>query len=45
MAAYAPTRWFGMITQLAAMPPFLRRWWPRYGWFGHPGVSGIPAAT
>jgi len=44
-AAHTPTRWFGMVTQLAAMPPFLPRWWPRYGWFGHPGASGIPAAT
>jgi flavin-dependent dehydrogenase len=45
MAAHAPTRWFGTVTQLAAMRPFLARWWPRYGWFGHPGAAPVPAAT
>jgi len=43
MAAHTPTRWFAMVTQLAATRPFLPRWWPRYGWFGRP--SGVPAAT
>jgi flavin-dependent dehydrogenase len=45
MAAHAPTRWFAMLTQLAAMQPFLPRWWPRYGRFGRPGPSGVPAAS
>jgi hypothetical protein len=34
-----------MITQLAAMRPFLPRWWPRYGRFGHPEPPGTPVAT
>jgi flavin-dependent dehydrogenase len=45
MAAHTPTRWFAMVTQLAATRPFLPRWWPRYGWFGRPDPSGVPAAT
>ncbi len=45
MAAYTPTRWFGMVTQLAATRPFLPRWWPRYGWFGRPDQPSLPAAT
>jgi digeranylgeranylglycerophospholipid reductase len=45
MAAHAPTRWFAMVTQLAATWPFLSRWWPRYGWFGRPDPSGVAAAT
>jgi len=45
MAAHTPTRWFAMATQLAAMWPFLSRWWPRYGWFGRPDPAGVAAAT
>jgi flavin-dependent dehydrogenase len=45
MAAHTPTRWFAMVTQLAATWPFLSRWWPRYGWFGRPDRSGVAAAT
>ena len=45
MAAHSPTRWFALLTQLATMRPFLRRWWPRYGWFGHPATSAVRAAT
>jgi len=45
MAAHTPTRWFAMVTQLAATWPFLSRWWPRYGWFGRPDPSGVAAAT
>jgi flavin-dependent dehydrogenase len=45
MAAHTPTRWFAMLTQLAATQPFLPRWWPRYGRFGRPGSAGVPAAT
>jgi flavin-dependent dehydrogenase len=45
MAAHTPTRWFAVLTQLAAMQPFLPRWWPRYGWFGRSGSPGVPAAT
>jgi flavin-dependent dehydrogenase len=45
MAAHTPTRWFALVTQLAATQPFLPRWWPRYGWFGRPGRPGVPAAT
>ncbi len=45
MAAHTPTRWFGAVTQLAATRPFLPRWWPRYGWFGCPDRSSLPAAT
>jgi len=45
IAAYAPTRWFALVTQLAAMPPFLPRWWPRYGRFGRPASFALPAAT
>lgn len=45
MAAHTPTRWFAMLTHLAAMQPFLPRWWPRYGGFGRPQSSGAPAAT
>jgi menaquinone-9 beta-reductase len=44
MAAHTPTRWFAVVTEIAATQPFLPRWWPRYGWFGHPGL-GVPAAT
>ncbi len=45
IAAHTPTRWFALVTQLAATRPFLPRWWPRYGWFGRPERSGMPAAT
>ncbi|HUM15034.1 MAG TPA: NAD(P)/FAD-dependent oxidoreductase [Candidatus Nitrosotalea sp.] len=45
MAAHTPTRWFAMVTQLAATRPFLPRWWPRYGRFGRAERSGVPAAT
>jgi flavin-dependent dehydrogenase len=45
MAAHMPTRWFAMVTQVAATRPFRSRWWPRYGWFGRPGRSGVLAAT
>ena len=45
MAAHTPTRWFAMLTQLAAMQPLLPRWWPRYGRFGRSGSSGVPAVT
>jgi flavin-dependent dehydrogenase len=45
MAAHTPTRWFAVLTQLAATRPFLPRWWPRYGWFGHPRSAGMRAAT
>ncbi|HET9922872.1 MAG TPA: NAD(P)/FAD-dependent oxidoreductase [Methylomirabilota bacterium] len=45
MAAHTPTRWFGAVTELAATRPFLPRWWPRYGWFGRPDGSSLPAAT
>ena len=45
MAAHTPTGWFGMITQLAAMRPFLGGWWPRYGWFGHPDRAALTVAT
>jgi len=44
MAAHTPTRWFAMITEIAATRLFLPRWWPRYGWFGRPGLR-VPAAT
>jgi len=45
VAAHTPTRWFALLTQLAAMQPFLPQWWPRYGRFGRPGSSGVSAAT
>lgn len=45
LATHTPTRWFAMVTQLAATRPLLPRWWPRYGWFGRPDRSGVPAAT
>ena len=45
MAAHTPTRWFAMVTQLAAARPFLPGWWPRYGWFGRTDRSSVPAAT
>jgi flavin-dependent dehydrogenase len=45
MAAHTPTRWFGMLTQLAATQPFLPGWWPRYGRFGRPDRSRLLAAT
>lgn len=45
MAAHTPTRWFGVVTQLAATHPFLPRWWPRYGWFGRPDRSSLSVAT
>ena len=45
MAAHTPTRWFGVVTQLAATRPFLPRWWPRYGWFGRPDRSSVSVAT
>jgi flavin-dependent dehydrogenase len=44
MAAHTPTRWFALLTQLAAQRPFLAGWWPRYGWFGRPESSRMPAA-
>jgi len=37
------TRWFALVTQVAATWPFLSRWWPRYGWFGRP--DRVAAAT
>ena len=45
MAAYTPTRWFAMVTQVAARRPFRSGWWPRYGWFGRPRPSGVAVAT
>lgn len=45
MAAHTPTRWFAMVTQLAATRPFLPRWWPRYGRFGHADRPSVAAAT
>jgi len=45
MAAHTPTRWFAVVTQLAATRPFLPRWWPRYGWFGHAAPADVAAAT
>ena len=43
IAAHAPTRWFAALAELATRQPFLPRWWPRYGWFGH--VDPVPAST
>jgi menaquinone-9 beta-reductase len=45
LAAYTPTRWFALITEVAATRPFRPGWWPRYGWFGRPERAGLPAAT
>jgi flavin-dependent dehydrogenase len=45
MAAHTPTRWFAMVTQLAAMRPFLPGWWPRYGHFGQLGRTAVATAT
>lgn len=45
MAAHTPTQWFAVLTELAAMRPFLPRWWPRYGWFGRVALSGVPGAS
>jgi flavin-dependent dehydrogenase len=45
MAAHTPTRWFALLTHLAAQRPFLAGWWPRYGRFGRPPGSRIPALT
>lgn len=45
MAAHTPTRWFAMVTQLAATRPFRPGWWPRYGRFGHLGRSSVAPAT
>lgn len=45
MAASMPTRWFAMVTEVAAMRPFRSGWWPRYGCFGRPRHSGIAVAT
>ena len=45
MAAYTPTRWFAMVTQIAATHPFRSGWWPRYGWFGRSPRAGMAAAT
>jgi flavin-dependent dehydrogenase len=45
MAAHTPTRWFAMVTEVAARRPFRSGWWPRYGWFGRPRTSGIAVAT
>ena len=42
--AHAPTQWFATLAALATRPPFLPRWWPRYGWFGRIGAA-IPAST
>ena len=44
IAAHAPTRWFAALTELAAMQPFLPRWWPRYGWFGRLDPASVPTA-
>ena len=43
ITAHAPTRWFGALAALATRPPFLPRWWPRYGWFGRLGP--MPLST
>jgi flavin-dependent dehydrogenase len=45
MAAHTPTRWFAMVTQVAATRPFLPGWWPRYGRFGPLDRSGVTLAT
>ena len=37
----APMGLLSAIGVAALHPPFLERWWPRYGWFGHP--AGLPA--
>lgn len=43
VATHAPTRWFAALSHLAARHPFLPRWWPRYGWFGHMGAGPLPS--
>ncbi len=43
IAAHAPTRWFAVLTEVAARHPFLPRWWPRYGWFGRFDLDVVPA--
>jgi flavin-dependent dehydrogenase len=45
MAAHTPTRWFAMVTQVAATRPFRPGWWPRYGRFGPLDRSGVTLAT
>ncbi len=44
VATHAPTRWFAVVTELAARHPFLPRWWPRYGWFGRFDRTPVAAA-
>jgi len=43
ITVHAPTRWFAALAALATRPPFLPRWWPRYGWFGR--VAPMPVST
>ena len=45
MAAHTPTRWFALVTQLAATRPLRPGWWPRYGRFGQLPQSGVAAAA
>ncbi len=45
LAAHTPTRWFALITEVAATRPLRPGWWPRYGWFGRPERAGMPAVT
>ncbi|HEU4438899.1 MAG TPA: NAD(P)/FAD-dependent oxidoreductase [Methylomirabilota bacterium] len=45
MAAHTPTRWFALVTQLAATRPLRPGWWPRYGRFGQHARSGLAAAA
>jgi flavin-dependent dehydrogenase len=45
MAAHTPTRWFALVTQLAATRALRPGWWPRYGHFGRLAPSGVVAAT
>jgi flavin-dependent dehydrogenase len=44
VTAHAPTKWFATLAALATRPPFLPRWWPRYGWFGRIDAA-VPAPT
>lgn len=43
ITVHAPTRWFAALAALATQPPFLPRWWPRYGWFGR--IEPVPVST
>ena len=43
ITVHAPTRWFAALAALATRPPFLPRWWPRYGWFGR--LAPMPVST